>query len=144
MALEKIVIACDHAGVDLKDRIVDQLQSLGHEVVDCGTNDDTSVDYPDYADKVVLAIENDEAEMGVLICGTGVGISIAANRHRKVRAALCYTPEVASLAREHNNANVAVFGARFMDETQIQQSITNFFSTEFAGGRHQRRVEKMS
>ncbi len=139
-----IAIACDHAGPPLKTKIKKTLEAMGATVLDFGTDGTESVDYPDYAEKVVQAILNGKAQMGVLICGSGIGISIAANRHRKIRAALCHSEETARLARAHNNANVLALGARIVDEPTALACVQAFFTTEFEGGRHQERVDKMS
>jgi len=145
----KIAVASDHAGFEdpqpwYKPAIVDHLKSLGHEVLDLGPEGPGSVDYPDFADKVALAILSEEAQMGVLLCGTGMGISMAANRHPGIRAALCCTPEMATLARAHNNANILCLGRRTQTLDEIRRLIDLFTTTSFSGGeRHDRRIEKM-
>jgi len=135
-----IAIASDHAGPDLKAQVAAQLSELGHAVLDLGTHGSASVDYPTYADAVAAALADGRADMGVLICGTGIGISIAANRHRHVRAALCHSPTDARLTRLHNDANVLVLGARTTGIEIAKDCVATFFSTPFEGGRHARRV----
>lgn len=140
----KLAIASDHAGVELKTALKSTLETQGHEVLDLGTNSDASVDYPDFADALAGAIKEGKAAMGVLICGSGIGISIAANRYKHIRAALCHSAEAAILSRQHNNANVLVLGARFISEEAAKEIAEAFFSSEFEGGRHERRVAKLS
>lgn len=144
MAENIVALASDHAGVELKKLFQDTLQSKGVKVLDLGTNSLDSVDYPDFADKMAAAIENGQAGRGVLICGTGIGISIAANRHRAVRAALCHTSTDAKYARMHNDANVLALGARTMGPEVALDCLRVFLETEFEGGRHAARVAKMS
>ena len=139
-----IAIANDHAGVDMKNALVAHLQSMGHTVKNLGTDSLDSVDYPDFAGAVADAIAGGDADYGVLLCGTGIGISIAANRHKHIRAALCQSALEARLTREHNNANVLVMGARIMGMEKALDCIDTFFTTDYEGGRHQRRVDKMS
>jgi ribose 5-phosphate isomerase B len=140
---EVIPIGSDHAGVELKARLVEELRSLGYEPLDVGTAGPESVDYPDYAHAVAGRIERREAGRGVLLCGTGLGMSYAANRHAGVRAAVAWSPEVARLAREHNDANVLVLPARFLSEGQGLEILRTWLNTGFAGGRHARRVAKI-
>ncbi|MCH2038238.1 MAG: ribose 5-phosphate isomerase B [Rickettsiales bacterium] len=146
MSSKTIVVASDHAGVELKSYLIEQLERQGYQVENCGTDSTDSVDYPDFAklasDKI-RSLPNDKP-CGILICGSGVGISIAANRDSHIRAALCYNDEIAKLARQHNNANVIVLGARFMSHEEALKRVECFFNTEFEGGRHAKRVEKMS
>jgi ribose 5-phosphate isomerase B len=144
MASERIAVASDHAGVGLKSVAVALLRELGFDVLDLGTNGPDSVDYPDFADKMAAALKAGDAARGVLICGTGIGISIAVNRHRHVRAARCADATDARLAREHNDANVLALGARTIGEETARDCIRTFLATPFEGGRHQRRVDKMS
>lgn len=144
----RIAVGSDHAGYEkpmpYKPAIVEHIRSLGHEVVDCGTDGPQSVDYPDYAAKVCDEVLGGRADMGVLLCGTGIGVSIAANRHKGIRAAVCVTPQMAELARSHNDANILCFGSRILDIEDCIRLIDVFLSTEFSHGeRHQRRVEKM-
>jgi ribose 5-phosphate isomerase B len=138
-----LVIANDHAGVAMKHALVKQLPAETIILHDLGTNDSASVDYPDFASALCAEITTGTAEMGVLICGSGIGMSIAANRHAGIRAALCLTPEMAQLARAHNNANVLVLGARLVDDAQAVDILTTFLATEFEGGRHETRVKKL-
>lgn len=141
---EKIIIASDHAGVDLKSELVTYLNSLNYIVYDLGPKNSDSVDYPDYAHKAAKAFEDKLAEKAVLICGSGIGISIAANRHHSIRAALCHTVEHAKLAREHNDANILCLGARFSNVELAKKCLDVFLNTSFEGGRHKRRVEKIN
>lgn len=144
MTDETIAIASDHAGLELKSALSDQLTGLGFTVLDLGTNSTDSVDYPDFADAMADALDTGPARRGVLICGTGIGISIAANRHRHVRAALCHNATDARLSRQHNDANVLVLGARTLGAEVAADCLKTFLATDFEGGRHQRRVSKMS
>lgn len=139
-----IVIAADHAGFAFKKAILSWLHAHNYQVTDLGTFSEESVDYPDYAMKVVNALTEQHAEKGILICGSGIGMSIAANRHCSIRAALCHQEEVAKLARQHNDANVLVLGARLISEEEALRCIHAFLSTDFDGGRHLKRVEKLS
>ena len=144
MPSETIAIASDHAGVDLKSILKEDLAALGFEVLDLGTQDEQSVDYPDMADALANAIDGQHVSRGVAICGSGIGISMAANRHRHVRAALCHDALSAKLAREHNDANVLAMGARLIGTETARDCLRTFLNTPFEGGRHQRRVDKMS
>jgi ribose 5-phosphate isomerase B len=144
MPSETIAIASDHAGVDLKSILKEDLAALGFEVLDLGTQDEQSVDYPDMADALANAIDDQHVSRGVAICGSGIGISMAANRHRNVRAALCHDTLSAKLAREHNDANVLAMGARLIGTETARDCLRTFLNTPFEGGRHQRRVDKMS
>jgi ribose 5-phosphate isomerase B len=136
-----IVIASDHAGVDLKARILDVVRDGGHEIRDLGPADTASVDYPDFGHKVAAAVGAGEAETGILICGTGIGMSMTANRHPGVRAALCHDAFTAEMARRHNGANVLCMGARVIGVGVAEQVVEVFLRTSFEGGRHQRRVD---
>jgi ribose 5-phosphate isomerase B len=138
-----IVIASDHAGVDLKARIVELVSEIGHEVRDLGPVDTIAVDYSDFAHAVARAVETGEAERGILVCGTGIGMSLAANRHPQVRAALCHDAFTAEMARCHNDANVLCIGSRSTGPGVAEQIVRIFLETSFEGGRHQRRVEKI-
>ncbi|MEA1938215.1 MAG: ribose 5-phosphate isomerase B [Pseudomonadota bacterium] len=138
-----IAIACDHAGLSLKTRLVDHLRKSGIEPLDLGTFNEESVDYPDFADLLATALAKGRAETGILICGSGIGISIAANRHRHIRAALCHDTTIARLAREHNNANVLALGARITETKVACDILDTFLATPFAGGRHEKRVAKL-
>jgi len=144
MAKEKIVIASDHAGLSMKSAFGECLEEMGYEVLDLGTNSPCSVDYPDYSNALADALAEGKATRGVLICGTGIGISIAANRHRHVRAALCHSETDARFARLHNDANVLAIGARTTGIEVALDCLRVFLDTAFEGGRHQRRVGKFS
>ena len=137
---ERIPIGSDHAGVALKQRLVEELRTLGFDPEDVGTHSDASVDYPDFAHVVARRVAGGTVRRGVLLCGTGLGMSYAANRHAGVRAAVAWTPEVARLAREHNDANVLVLPARFLDEPAGVAILRTWLTTPFEGGRHARRV----
>lgn len=139
----KVAIGCDHAGFELKDKIIDQLERLGHQVVDFGTNSSESVDYPDHAHPVATNVESGASERGILICGSGNGVNMAANKHADIRSALSWTPEIAALARLHNDANVLALPARFIDDETALAIVERFMVTEFEGGRHERRVNKI-
>ena len=143
MAKETIGIATDHGGFFLKRAIAEEIEAAGYQVLDLGTDSEKSVDYPDYAEKLVRAISDGSVKKGVLVCGTGIGISIAANRHMGIRAALCYDEETVVLARQHNDANILCLGGRKTAESQARQLVALFLDTEFEGGRHERRVEKL-
>jgi ribose 5-phosphate isomerase B len=144
MATERpILLAADHAGYDLKTELVTHLADLGWAPRDLGTDSSDAVDYPDYAALLSDAVAAGRAPVGVLICGAGIGMSIAANRVPGVRAANCLSEEMASLAREHNDANVLCLGARLLQPTQAKKILWTFLETPFGGGRHQRRVEKI-
>ena len=140
---EKIPIGADHAGFAMKERLVAELKKLGYDPIDLGTNSPDSTDYPDYAHPVAHQVETGEAKRGILLCGTGLGMSYAANRHHGVRAAVAWTPEVAKLAREHNDANVLVLPARFVSDDDSVAILKTWLETPFEGGRHQRRVAKI-
>ncbi|MEA1961404.1 MAG: ribose 5-phosphate isomerase B [Bacillota bacterium] len=138
----QIAMGCDHAGVEIKKEIVQLLQNEGHVVIDCGTDTSESVDYPDIAEKVAAQVMDKQIK-GIIICGTGIGISIAANKVSGIRAALCNDVYTASLARQHNDANIVAVGARVTGPGLIQAIIQTFLETKFEGGRHQRRVDKI-
>ena len=140
---ETIPIGADHAGFALKETLKHELERLGYGVEDVGTRSDDSVDYPDFAHQVAGRVEQGTARRGVLLCGTGLGMSYAANRHPGVRAAVVWTPEVAKLAREHNDANVLVLPARFLEGPEAIAILRTWLDTPFEGGRHQRRVAKI-
>ena len=140
----KIAIGCDHAGFPYKDGIVAMLQAQGHMVLDFGTNTLESVDYPDFAHAVAESVASQQADRGVLLCGSGNGVAITANKHQSIRCALCWTEEIAQLSRQHNNANVIALPARFVPEILAQAMVRIFISTEFEGGRHGRRVDKIA
>lgn len=138
-----IAIASDHAGITLKTEISRVLQELGLDVEDLGPTETRSVDYPDYAHLLAKAVSDGRVERGVLICGTGLGMSMAANRHPGVRAALCHDAYTAEMARRHNDANILCMGARVIGGGVADQMVTVFFETPFDGDRHQRRVAKI-
>lgn len=140
----KIVIGCDHGGFDYKDRVVKYVKELGHEVIDVGTFDGTtSVDYPDYAEKAAMKVVNKEADRGILICGTGIGISIAANKVNGIRCAVVHDNFTARLTRMHNDANMIAFGARVIGIEVALDIVKTFLETEFEGGRHLNRIKKI-
>lgn len=140
----KICIASDHGGFDLKAHLIEYLKKRDYTVSDLGCNNKDSVDYPVYGNIVGEAITQGYYDCGILICGTGIGISIAANRHPSVRAALCYDVTTARLCREHNDANVLALGARQTAPELAEEIVNMFLSTEFEGGRHQRRIDLLS
>ncbi len=144
MSTKPIAIGCDHAGFPLKQELLASLERLGYQVLDLGTSDgEESVDYPDFAYAVSQAIAEGRADRGVLVCGTGIGISIAANRNPKVRAALCCDTTSARLSRQHNDANVLALGARLIGSEVARDCLKAFLETAFEGGRHERRVAKL-
>ena len=138
-----VALAADHAGHELKTMLKDALETRGLRVLDLGTHEGAAVDYPDMAEALAAALGEGRAERGVLVCGTGIGISIAANRHRHVRAALCHDVTTARLARAHNDANVLAIGARVVGPLAARDCLEAFLDTPFEGGRHQARVEKL-
>lgn len=138
-----IPIGCDHAGFELKQELIRHLESKGHTVKDFGTYSEESIDYPDYAHPVAEMVEQNEGMLGILLCGSGNGINMTANKHQGIRSALCWQPEIARLAREHNNANIITLPARFITKENAIEMIDVFFSTDFEGGRHQKRIEKI-
>jgi len=144
MPTETIAIACDHGGFDLKVLLKSDLESAGYEVLDLGTDSDDSVDYPEFGFALANAINEEKASRGVLICGSGIGISIAANRYPNIRAALIHDALGARLCREHNNANVLCLGGRLIGLDVARDCLDIFLKTSFEGGRHARRVEKLS
>ncbi len=140
----RIAIAGDHADPEMKDQLASFVEGLGHQVANLGTNGPDRVDYPDFARKVCEAVQKGEADFGILVCGTGIGMSIAANKFRGIRAANVTLPEVAPLARQHNDANVLTLSARFVDEPTNEQIIANFLDAQFEGGRHAGRLAKIA
>ena len=140
----KIAIGNDHAGTEYKQAIVKHLEGQGHVVTNFGTNTNDSVDYPDFVHPVAKAVSNSEVDFGILICGSGNGVSMTANKHQKVRAALCWTKEITELARQHNDANILSIPARFTSEPQAVAMVETFLNTPFEGGRHQNRVNKIA
>ena len=143
MAGATIAVASDHAGFDLKEILKQDLQAAGYAVLDLGTNSTASVDYPDFGKAMGEAIASGKAEKGVLVCGSGIGISIAVNRHPGARCAMVSEPLSARLAREHNDANVIAMGARLIGDEMARECLATFLATEFGGGRHERRVAKL-
>ena len=139
-----VAIASDHGGYELKTALLPELKALGFEVLDLGTNSADSVDYPNFANALADALGNGRAQRGVLICGTGIGMSIAANRHRHIRCALAHDATTAQLARQHNDANVLALGARVLGVETAKACLRTFFTTAFDGGRHARRVAQLS
>ncbi len=141
---KKIAIAADHAGFEEKEKMKAALDRLGVEYEDMGTNSPDSVDYPDFARSVAEAVGAGEYEQGILFCGSGTGMAISANKVKGVRAAVAWSPEIARLARQHNNANVLALPARFVAEDEAESIVKAWFEAEFEGGRHERRVEKIT
>ena len=139
----KIYVAADHAGFEVKKKILSLLKEHGYEPINLGTDSIESVDYPEYAQKLALRLQGDLDTRGILICGSGIGISIAANRYKKIRAFVCHSTEEAIIARQHNDANVICFGARSMKWPLIKECLHKFLKEEFEGGRHERRVHKI-
>ncbi|MCB0704054.1 MAG: ribose 5-phosphate isomerase B [Saprospiraceae bacterium] len=142
--MSSIAIGCDHAGFAYKDPIIKMLQEQGVKVTDFGTNSEDSVDYPDFVHPVADQVESGEADLGIVICGSGNGVAMTANKHQGIRAALCWQSELAQLAREHNNANVLALPARFISVHQALEMVRLFITTDFEGGRHERRVNKIA
>lgn len=140
----KISIGNDHAGTDYKAAIVAHLEAKGHQVNNHGTNSDASVDYPDFIHPVATDVESEAVDLGIIICGSGNGAAMTANKHQKVRAALCWTKEITELARLHNDANVLSIPARFTSLPQAIAMVDVFLNTEFEGGRHAGRVDKIA
>lgn len=140
----KIHLGSDHAGYALKEVVKTHLIALGHTCTDHGTHSTDSTDYPDYAHAVARAVEGEANGRGILLCGSANGVCITANKHSGIRAALCWTPEIAGLARQHNDANVLCIPARFVSEETAKEMVTVFLSVAFEGGRHQKRVEKIA
>lgn len=140
----KVAIASDHAGVEYKEKLVAYLKSKGITVKDFGPINKESVDYPDYAHPLAESISKKETDVGVLLCGSGNGINMSANKHQKVRSALCWKKEIAELARLHNDANVIALPARFLSFDEVREIMDTFLNTSFEGGRHLRRVNKIS
>ena len=140
----KVAIANDHTALDLKKEIIAHLEEKGYEVINYGTDSAESCDYPVYGEKAARAVANGEADLGVLICGTGVGISLAANKVRGIRAVVCSEPYSAQMARRHNDANIVAFGARVVGPELAKMIVDAFFDAQFEGGRHARRVNMIS
>ncbi len=139
-----VPIGADHAGFKLKAAIIEMLQEKGYEVEDFGCYSEESIDYPDYGHPVASKVESDAGILGILICGSGNGINMTANKHQGVRSALCWNKEIVSLAREHNNANILALPARFISTKEALEMVEIFLTTKFEGGRHERRVNKIA
>ncbi len=139
----KVAFASDHAGYELKQYLIGIMKERGYEVIDYGTHSTDSCDYPDFAHPAAKAVESGECDFGVAMCGSGNGIQMTLNKHQGVRAALCWLPELASLARQHNNANILVLPARFISRDEAVKILDAYLAAEFEGGRHQRRIDKI-
>ncbi|RAJ14122.1 RpiB/LacA/LacB family sugar-phosphate isomerase [Arenibacter echinorum] len=139
----KIAIGNDHAGTEYKLAIIGLLKSMGIEVINHGTDGSDSVDYADFVHPVAIEVEEGNADLGIIICGSGNGVSMTANKHQKIRAALCWTIEIVKLAKEHNDANILSLPARFISLPQALEMVKTFLNTSFEGGRHERRIEKI-
>jgi len=137
----KIIIGADHAGFELKKSIIKYLENIEIEVDDKGTYSSESVNYPDYAHEVAKAVSNQPESLGILICGSANGVCMTANKHKKIRAAIAWKPEIASLARQHNNANILCLPSRFLTEQKAKVIVSAFLDAEFEGGRHQKRID---
>ncbi len=142
-ARERIPIAADHAGFEMKQKLEKVLEKMGYDVQDLGTNSEASSDYPDFAHPLAHEVSAGEAKRGILLCGTGLGMSYVANRYPHVRAAVVWAPEIARLARQHNDANILVLPSRFLTEPEAEEILKAFLETPFDGGRHERRIEKI-
>ncbi len=140
----KIAIGGDHAGFQYKERIIKHLESQGHDIEDFGPSTDASVDYPDHVHPLASAVASEDCDLGILICGSGNGVAMTANKHENVRAALCWNTELAALARQHNDANVICLAARFLAYEYAESLVDTFVETAFEGGRHERRVNKIN
>ena len=139
----KIAIGNDHAGYEIKMVVLEWLREQGYEIKNYGTDSPDSVDYPDFAHPVAAAVEKGEFDQGILICGSGQGVSMTANKHKGIRAVICWIPEIAELARSHNNANILCLPGRFVDKQTTIKILENYFSTDFEGGRHLTRINKV-
>lgn len=143
--MSKIIpIGADHAGFQLKSKVIKHLEQKGYELKDFGCYSEDSIDYPDYGHPVAEMVESNQGMLGILICGSGNGINMTANKHQGIRSALCWKKEIAELARQHNNANIIALPARFVSEEEAIEMVDVFLSTEFEGGRHQNRVNKIA
>jgi ribose 5-phosphate isomerase B len=140
----QIAIASDHAGFELKEKLKEFLTSQTHQVNDFGCYSNESVDYPDYIHPAANSVENKESDLGIILCGSGQGAAMTANKHQGIRAALCWTAELARLTRQHNNSNILTIPARFVEENIAFDMVNAFLTTEFEGGRHQNRIDKIS
>ena len=141
--IKRVLLASDHAGFKLKDKIKRFLIKKGNTVLDLGTKNRNSVDYPDYAHLLSKKMKNNKSQFGILICGSGIGMDMAANKHKNIRAALCYNIKSTKLSRQHNNANVMTIGARLIKEKTALMCVSTFLKTEFVGGRHIKRIKKI-
>ena len=144
MSIKTIAIGCDHAGFPYKKSVVRLLKKRGIEVLDFGTNSPESVDYPDFVHPVANSVESGKADLGIVMCGSGNGVAMTANKHQNIRAALCWKTELAALARQHNNANVLAIPVRFVSKRMALAMVRTFLDSEFEGGRHARRVGKIA
>jgi ribose 5-phosphate isomerase B len=144
MSQKIIPIGADHAGFNLKGKIIQFLESKGYKVQDFGCFSEESIDYPDFAHPVAEMVEENTGMLGILICGSGNGINMTANKHKGIRSALCWNAEIAELARQHNDANIVALPARFISEQEALEIVETFLGTAFEGGRHQRRIDKIS
>ena len=140
---EKVILASDHAGFKLKESIKEFLLNKRKKVLDLGTKNSKSVDYPDFAHKLSKKMKKSNNQFGILVCGSGIGMDITANKHKNIRAALCYNIKSTKLSRQHNNANVMAIGARLTKKNVVLKCVSTFMKTDFEGGRHQRRVKKI-
>lgn len=138
-----IPIGCDHAGFQLKQELIKYLEKKGYELKDFGCYSEESIDYPDFGHPVAEMVEQNEEMLGIVICGSGNGINMTVNKHQDIRSALCWQPEIAKLAREHNDANIIALPARFISVEMAKEMIDIFLTTKFEGGRHQKRVDKI-
>src|SRR4051812_14924581 len=143
MSAEQIPIAADHAGFEMKEKLISELKKLGYQPQDLGASTAESSDYPDYAHPLAQEISRGDAQRGILLCGSGIGMDIVANRYPHVRAALAWKPEIAELSRQHNDSNVLVLPARFISDDEGVEIMKRWLNTKFEGGRHERRVEKI-
>lgn len=139
----KISIGNDHTGVDLKKTIIYQLEQKGHELKNYGTNSEENVDYPDFIHSVAQDVDQKKSAFGIIICGSGNGAAMTANKHQKIRAALCWTEEISKLSRQHNDANIISIPSRFVNIEQALNMVNQFITTPFEGGRHQKRIDKI-
>ncbi|MDE5663333.1 MAG: ribose 5-phosphate isomerase B [Muribaculaceae bacterium] len=142
--METIAFASDHAGYELKEALIEYVNSKGYNVIDFGTHSEESCDYPDFAHSAAMAVEDGTAAFGIAMCGTGNGIQMTLNKHQGIRAALCWRPELAALAKEHNNANILVLPARFVSYDEAVAIVDAYLNAQFEGGRHQRRIDKIA
>lgn len=139
----KVAFASDHAGYQLKKHLIEVMENKGYECVDFGTHSEESCDYPDYAHPAAESVERGECDFGIAMCGTGNGIAMTLNKHQGIRAALCWLPEIAALAKQHNNANILVLPARFVSFEEADRILDAYLNNSFEGGRHQRRIDKI-